>query len=526
MSSNYERTVKTNTFDEDIKNYTIQDIYDLLNITSANPTDTQINMAIDTLSSKMKKEGNYDIVHFLSAARIKVIQELRDNQFHKTFAIQERDEVNQEHDEEDDEEDDEEGDEEGEQEGEEDNEEGKEEGEEEDVDVPIDEKYGNYNNMNNDFNEKYGIDESYRKNNDYILQNKGINAIYNTTKGSYEEDENAYGYINRDDEGNQDDIKETDDELFSDIKNGNFIPKKNLPTDINHTYELPFVKGTVNPLLATTVKRSIVVDSYYRQMPLDKNNSSFLFNLSHELKYVIGMQLYSIQIPTTWNNIDPLLGNSLIKIGTTTYAIPAGYYTSTSLFNALNTLVPNITFTLNNLSRIEVVNTTLFPVTITFYDPAGMTVFGITDINTTVNNNLGWTLGFRVPANPLLGTVSITLLPINGTFTGFQPDLSGSKYFTLGIDDFNNSHLNNFLVNSSSANSQNDIFAIIPLKDIHPPAPYVDYDSNLEIFKRTYFGPVNLSKLKITLYDDRGNIVNLNQQDWSFTLIVEQMYKN
>ena len=80
MASNYERTLN-------IKNYTIQDIYDLLNITDANPTDTQINMAIDNLSSKMKKEGNYDIVHFLSAARIKVIQDLRDNQFHKTFAI-------------------------------------------------------------------------------------------------------------------------------------------------------------------------------------------------------------------------------------------------------------------------------------------------------------------------------------------------------------------------------------------------------------------------------------------------------
>jgi hypothetical protein len=135
-----------------------------------------------------------------------------------------------------------------------------------------------------------------------------------------------------------------------------------------------------------------------------------------------------------------------------------------------------------------------------------------------VNKNLGWTLGFRSPV--------ITMPTTTAPVTGVQPDLSGSKYFILAIDDFNNNHLNDFLVNSSSANLQNDAFAIIPLKDIHPPVPYVDYDSNLEIFKRNYFGPVNISKLKVTLYDDRGNIVNLNQQDWSFTLIVEQMYKN
>ena len=288
---------------------------------------------------------------------------------------------------------------------------------------------------------------------------------------------------------------------------------------------MPFVKGTVNPLLAATVKRSIVVDSYYRQMPLDTNNSSFLFNLSYELKYVISMQLYSIQIPTTWNNVDPLLGNSLIKVNGNTYAIPAGYYSIGSLLAKLNALIniafSNITFSLNTLSQIQVVNSSTSPVTIIFYDPAGLNILGVTDINTTVNKNLGWTLGFRevsinVPVNNGI---------IDGKVTGFQPDLSGSKYFTLAIDDFNNNHLNDFLVNSSSANSQNDVFAIIPLKDIHPPVPYVDYDSNLEIFKRTYFGPVNLSKLRITLYDDRGNIVNLNQQDWSFTLIVEQMYK-
>ena len=479
-NNNYEPTRKSNnTFDEDINNYTIQDIYDLLNITSTRPTDTQINAAIDILSSKMKKEGNYDIVHFLSAARIKVIQDMRDNQFNKTFSINAKDnEDNQEYDqgeEQDEEEQDEDHDDDEEQDEEEqDEDQQNDEDEDNGEDEQNDKGNGYYANMNNNINEAYGIEEE------------------------------------------DDDIKEiADDELYSDPNNGKFIQKNNVPTDIKNTYEVPFVKGTVNPLLSTTVKRSIIIDSYYRQSPIDTNNTSFLFNLSYELKYVISMQLYSIQIPTTWNNIDSLLGNSSFQINKngviTTYNVPAGYYTITSLITVLNGFDAQFVFSLNTLSCIRVINNFGNIASLIFYQSTGTT------LGAAVNNSLGWTLGFRS---------AVINMPNNIHVIGVQPYLSGTKYFTLAIDDFNNNHLNDFVVNSSSAKLQNDAFAIIPLKDINPPIPYVEYDSNLEIFKRTYFGPVNLSKLKITLYDDRGIIVNLNQQDWSFTLIIEQMYKN
>ena len=43
--------------------------------------------------------------------------------------------------------------------------------------------------------------------------------------------------------------------------------------------------------------------------------------------------------------------------------------------------------------------------------------------------------------------------------------------------------------------------------------------------KRTYFGPVKLEKMKITLYDEAGRIVDLKGQDWSVTLTAEQLYQ-
>ena len=43
--------------------------------------------------------------------------------------------------------------------------------------------------------------------------------------------------------------------------------------------------------------------------------------------------------------------------------------------------------------------------------------------------------------------------------------------------------------------------------------------------KRVYFGPITLEKLRIKLIDNRGNIVNLHGNNWSFTLAAEILYQ-
>ena len=43
--------------------------------------------------------------------------------------------------------------------------------------------------------------------------------------------------------------------------------------------------------------------------------------------------------------------------------------------------------------------------------------------------------------------------------------------------------------------------------------------------ERTYFGPVNIEKLEVKLINDKGRIVNLNYQDWSFALEITQLYQ-
>jgi hypothetical protein len=72
-----------------------------------------------------------------------------------------------------------------------------------------------------------------------------------------------------------------------------------------------------------------------------------------------------------------------------------------------------------------------------------------------------------------------------------------------------------------------DVFAYIPMKiaGLENGSVYVDYGGTLQNQERTYFGPVNLSRMRVRLVSDRGDVVNLNGSNWSFSLICEQLYQ-
>ena len=54
---------------------------------------------------------------------------------------------------------------------------------------------------------------------------------------------------------------------------------------------------------------------------------------------------------------------------------------------------------------------------------------------------------------------------------------------------------------------------------------HIKESCSLQENKRVYFGPVNLVRMRVTLIDDMGNIVNLNGADWNITLISEILYQ-
>jgi hypothetical protein len=72
-----------------------------------------------------------------------------------------------------------------------------------------------------------------------------------------------------------------------------------------------------------------------------------------------------------------------------------------------------------------------------------------------------------------------------------------------------------------------DVFGFIPMKTtgLATGAVYVDYGGSLQNQERVFFGPVNIQRMGVRLLSDRGEPVNLNGSNWSFSLIVEQLYQ-
>ena len=71
-----------------------------------------------------------------------------------------------------------------------------------------------------------------------------------------------------------------------------------------------------------------------------------------------------------------------------------------------------------------------------------------------------------------------------------------------------------------------DILAVITLEDNTDAPTRVDHRQvNSKVYTRPYFGPVTIERLGIKLYDDKGNFLNLNGRDWSFTLRAVQLYQ-
>ena len=65
--------------------------------------------------------------------------------------------------------------------------------------------------------------------------------------------------------------------------------------------------------------------------------------------------------------------------------------------------------------------------------------------------------------------------------------------------------------------------AVIPVpNDVHYGRTIVLYGNDLASNSRDYFGPVTIERIKASLRDDKGNVIDLNGADWSFTFRIKQ----
>lgn len=263
-----------------------------------------------------------------------------------------------------------------------------------------------------------------------------------------------------------------------DVYDNNHMPMNREQLGINNNINVPVAQDTLNPNLKNITTRFINLDSQFRQGS-DSNSLStdYTMDLSDPLTNVLSLRLYSFQIPYTWYAIDETYGNDhfwvVNKNVSYKITIPSGNYNPSNFCIAIQQSFIDASFTNSSIPvpSVATYNNTNGIITLKlngWIDPAGEIINGISLIDEYIEdqdpylvffeidkqgdnprircvaNNpsyytstLGWMMGYRSPLQPIL---------INGNSGGAIMKLSGTKYFILILDDYNQNHINNGLI--------------------------------------------------------------------------------
>jgi hypothetical protein len=312
-----------------------------------------------------------------------------------------------------------------------------------------------------------------------------------------------------------------------------FIPglnNRNNTNNITNTFPNAIAPGELNPVKRLTLNQNLNLNSCFRHNYYQTNPCDFLYMIPIEIKNVLALRLISLEIPNAWYLYSHIQKNNIFQIEIKTnidtnlynIVIPDGNYDCDSLQYYLNTtyfyessLQSNLKFLkfyIDNVSlktRFEIIETdnlfTEFSFSLKFVD----------NINQNILNTFGWSLGFR-----LANYCDIKeKIQSEALFDG-----GGDRYIYVAINDFqyNNNTLNTVCFDKSILNEE--VIAKIPM--INGKLSLIVTEDNPLTKIRRYTGPINISKLHIKILDKFGNIIDLNNMDYSITLELEILYES
>jgi len=129
----------------------------------------------------------------------------------------------------------------------------------------------------------------------------------------------------------------------------------------------------------------------------------------------------------------------------------------------------------------------------------GKTEFNMPNNISLPLSKLGYMLGFR---KAKIGAQIVSDVAAN---------INYRKYFYLSVDDFKQMDDNILIFNGKDFVSKKILAKVQPKNNLY--------------LKRNYFGPVTLKHIKFSLLDHFGEIMDLKGIDYSFSIIVERLYR-
>ena len=223
---------------------------------------------------------------------------------------------------------------------------------------------------------------------------------------------------------------------------------------------------------------------------------------------------------------DAIKENTGNAIGDTTmgweakYKLPSGNYQSNTVIAALNNFITDdkIVFSIDTKTGRTVISTDISGSGIAGDLDADAT-FDLDFTNTVEPNipmtkNLGWKLGFR-QLKYSGSTTYISEAPV---------DLGGQKVLFFCIDDYRTNVCENVSIVYENSFMNRNIMARIPLRQGKFVVVYDDGSDNIRK-SREYFGPVKIDKLHFVLMDEYGIEVRQGYSDFSFGLEFDILYE-
>jgi len=287
-------------------------------------------------------------------------------------------------------------------------------------------------------------------------------------------------------------------------------------------------KGDLNPLNNRILTRSLTIDTKFRDNWSTTRSNDFTVNLPTKLSKVASMQLTSIEFPVSFYGISQCYGNNVFTIELIgeshthldVITIPDGNYTNTELIDAINAILLASAIPAFHLIEFEY-NSITGKVTINRLSPATFTInlyfnrnsSGEEYTSTSVTMRAGYVLGFT--NSTYTGGISYTSEGV------INP--SPINYVYLAIEDFNQNVTNGFISATSKTITGSDIIARITVNDDYF-SVINDTSRSIVTEPREYFGPVDITRLRIRVYDDYGRILDMNNADYSFCLTMKQIY--
>lgn len=250
-------------------------------------------------------------------------------------------------------------------------------------------------------------------------------------------------------------------------------------------------------------------------------NSEFRVNNPRVLKNVIRIRLSSIEVPLVEPMFSLLKGNVSMRVllgnatnYITTGTLLAGNYTGgalvTAIQNKLQAIDSHFTVTLNGISGLINITNSLQKFTVDFASPIDKIA------SRPTYWGLGYYLGFRDTV------MSSVYSGVTGGYTVFGTsviNVSPNAYYLVRLqcpDDAIN------VTHRTVGGGFISAFAKIVLTNNFYQIQFDD-NSNLMRNEYTFVSPINIPHFQISLLDPWGELVNMMDADWSYTIEVTEI---